>query len=126
MKRAVLLVMSAILIAFTSCNQNEPTLDSEQSTTVVLYYQTYLGGSADLDFVRIYNAKEKLVSEGQYVGQYLVPYNGSISLTYHRDNDKQYSSSYNVGTMKRMYICVGWGISSGIVSTSTGGITYLN
>lgn len=122
MKRAVLLVMSAILIAFTSCNQNEPTLDSEQSTTVVLYYNN---SDAKLDFVQIYNAKENLVSEGQYVGQYLVPYNGSISLTYHYTGDKQYSSSYNVGTMKRMYISVGWGITSGIISNSNG-IIYLN
>lgn len=112
MKRAVLLVMSAILIAFTSCNQNEPTLqgtiDPQQSTTVTIY-----GANSVLKNVQIYNAKNKLVGVGTTVGSYWVPYNGSIAISYGRsgsyskDNDIE-TEKFSVGTMKQMFIAIGY------------------
>ena len=122
MKKLVLLAMSAMMIAFIGCNQNEPLpdvdkdvtnvtpkIDPDQSTTVTVY--GYDGSSSDVvivDSICIYNDKGVKVGVGGYVGDYLVPYNGSIQLTYHGYHNKYISESktdrYKVGTAKQMYI----------------------
>ena len=126
MKKLVLLAMSTMMIAFTGCNQNTPVpgadkdisdvtpkIDPDQSTTVTIY-ASKSGNTAILDSICIYNDKGVKVGVGGYVGDYLVPYNGSIQLTYHgywRDsyNNTEYISKsqtdrYKVGTAKQMYI----------------------
>lgn len=123
MKKLVLLAMSAMLIAFTGCNQNEPLpdadkdvtnvtpkIDPNQSTTVTVYM--YSSNSNDnyavLDSICIYNDKEVKVGVGGYIGDYLVPYNGSIQLIYHGEDSgtksKSQTDRYKVGTAKQMYI----------------------
>lgn len=124
MKKLVLLAMSAMMIAFTGCNQNEPLpdadkdvtnvtpkIDPDQSTTVTVYTES---SSAILDSICIYNDKGVKVGVGGYVGDYLVPYNGSIQLTYHGyyyhySPEEEYitksqTDRYKVGTAKQMYI----------------------
>lgn len=125
MKKLILLTMSAMMIAFTGCNQNEPLpdadkdvsdvtpkIDPDQSTTVTVY-TSKSGDTAILDSICIYNDKGVKVGVGGYVGDYLVPYNGSIQLTYHgywRDSynteyiSKSQTDRYKVGTAKQMYI----------------------
>lgn len=128
MKKLVLLAMSAMLIAFTACNQNNPQnplpdadkdvtdvtpkIDPDQSTTVTVYESKW-GRTVILDSICIYNDKGVKVGGGGYVTDYLVPYNGSIQLTYHgyyRDYDdkehisKSQTDRYKVGTAKQMYI----------------------
>lgn len=128
MKKLVLLAMSAMLIAFTACNQNNPQnplpdadkdvtdvtpkIDPDQSTTVSVYWSSRSDNSAVLDSICIYNDKGVKVGAGGYVGDYLVPYNGSIQLTYHGyysyEKEEYISKSqtdrYKVGTAKQMYI----------------------
>ena len=122
MKKLVLLAISAMLLAFTACNQNEPLpdadkdiadvtpkIDPDQSTTVTIYVSRN-GYSAILDSICIYNDKGVKVGVGGYVGDYLVPYNGSIQLTYHGECDyhgmisKSQTDRYKVGTAKQMFI----------------------
>ena len=133
MKKLVLLAMSAMLIAFTACNQNNPQnplpdadkditdvtpkIDPDQSTTVTVY-ESKSGHKAILDSICIYNDKGVKVGGGGYVGDYLVPYNGSIQLTYHGyyyetsyGESKEYISETKtdrreVGTAKQMYIAI--------------------
>lgn len=122
MKKLVLLAMSAMMIAFTGCNQNEPLpdadkdvtnvtpkIDPDQSTTVTVYMNSY-SNCAVLDSICIYNDKEVKVGAGGYLGDYLVPYNGSIQLIYHGENSHTKSKSqtdrYKVGTAKQMYIAL--------------------
>lgn len=104
MKRIVLLMMSAILIAFTSCNQNEPTLqgtiDPQQSTTVTIYGGVY----SCLTNIQIYNAKNKLVGVGTTAGSYWVPYEGSIAISYKKNtktDSEIETETFYVGTMKQ-------------------------
>lgn len=130
MKKLVLLAMSAMMIAFTGCNQNEPLpdadkdvtnvtpkIDPDQSTTVTVYFPTrfvYRGHShrnyAVLDSICIYNDKGVKVGIGGYVGDYLVSYNGFIQLTYHGEYEGSKSQCktdiYEVGTAKQMYIAI--------------------
>lgn len=121
MKKLVLLAMSAMMIAFAGCNQNEPLpdadkdvtnvtpkIDPDQSTTVTVYMYSH-NDYAVLDSICIYNDKEVKVGVGGYVGDYLVPYNGSIQLTYHGECDshgisKSQTDRYKVGTAKQMFI----------------------
>ncbi len=119
--------MSAMLLAFTACNQNTPVpgadkdisgvngkIDPEQSTTVTVYCPysyDHTNSYAILDSICIYNEKGTKVGIGGYVGDYLVPYNGFILLTYHGDEDDgpktQYKTDiYEVGTAKQMYIAL--------------------
>lgn len=131
MKKLVLLAMSAMLIAFTACNQNTPVpgadkdisgvngkIDPEKSTTVTVYCPTrfvYSGSTYDdndvvLDSICIYNEKGTKVGIGGYVGDYLVPYNGFIQLTYHGEctgfKSQCKTDIYEVGTAKQMYIAL--------------------
>lgn len=140
MKKLILLVMSAILIAFTGCNQNEPQpdpipnvdrdttvvdnntktddnvdlgkkIDPEQSTTVTIVRSTNVGVEhLVVDDVSVYNEKGILVGFGGYAGDYLVPYNGYIQITYHGEYDVNFSEQktdrFAVGTMKRLRICL--------------------
>lgn len=118
MKKLVLLAISAMLLAFTACNQNEPLpdadkdiadvtpkIDPDQSTTVTVYTES---SSAILDSICIYNDKGVKVGVGGYVGDYLVPYNGFIQLTYHGEYEGSKSQCktdiYEVGTAKQMFI----------------------
>lgn len=120
MKKLVLLAISAMLLAFTACNQNEPLpdadkdiadvtpkIDPDQSTTVTIY-ASKSGDTAILDSICIYNDKGVKVGVGGYVGDYLVPYNGFIQLTYHGEYAGSKSQCktdiYEVGTAKQMYI----------------------
>ena len=122
MKKLVLLAMSAMMIAFAGCNQNEPLpdadkdvtnvtpkIDPDQSTTVTVYMYSH-NDYAVLDSICIYNDKEVKVGVGGYVGDYLVPYNGSIQLTYHSKYNGSKSQCktdiYEVGTAKQMYITI--------------------
>lgn len=117
MKKVVLLLMSVMtLIAFNSCNSNELTdadkdvteqgaeIDPEHSTTVTVKQ----GYFAVLDNIEIYNAKDKLVGAGAYVGEYLVPFNGSIVISYHSEYDTSVCKSdrYKVGTAKNLTITI--------------------
>lgn len=115
--------MSAMMIAFTGCNQNEPKpntdqgssnvdnkIDPDQSTTVTIYES----GSGDscvvaIDSICIYNDKRIRVGTGNYTGDYLVPYNGTIKIAYHGlYNDffegYPYWKTFEVGTLQQMYI----------------------
>ena len=120
MKKLVLLTMSAMMIAFAGCNQNTPVpgadkdisgingkIDPDQSTTVTIYVSS---DAAILDSICIYNDKGVKVGVGGYVGDYLVPYNGFIQLTYHGEYEGSKSQCktdiYEVGTAKQMYIAI--------------------
>lgn len=127
MKKLVLLAMSAMMIAFTACNQNTPVpgadkdisgvnskIDPEKSTTVTVYCptrfvysgHTYYDNDVVLDSICIYNEKGTKVGIGGYVGDYLVPYNGFIQLTYHGPKSQCKTDIYEVGTAKQMYIAL--------------------
>lgn len=128
MKKLILLTMSAMMIAFAGCNQNTPVpgadkdisgvngkIDPDQSTTVTVYCPMYYYGSSSyryavLDSICIYNEKGTKVGIGGYVGDYLVPYNGFIQLTYHGEYEGSKSQCktdiYEVGTAKQMYIAI--------------------
>lgn len=91
-------------------------IDPNKSTTVTIYDVTGGLGSTtiSIDEISVYNEKGTKVGTGAYVGDYLVPYNGSIVITYHASysyNDTYYISKkqadrYQVGTSKQMYIMV--------------------
>lgn len=147
MKKILFMVMSVVLMAFiSSCTKDEPVLpnadkertdvkingdsSSDMFTRVTIYstdhgYSTY----SYLDSVQIFSAENELVGSGLYLGDYLVPYYGSISLTHHDSYyDDYYHSQFNVGTMKRMYIAVDNGkatITDGIIY-GKGDYIYLN
>lgn len=133
MKKLVLLAMSAMMIAFAGCNQNTPVpgadkdisgingkIDPEKSTTVTVYFPTRFVYSGEiyyrsdnkvvLDSICIYNDKGVKVGISGYVGDYLVPYNGFIQLTYHGEYKGSKSQCktdiYEVGTAKQMYIAI--------------------
>ena len=65
-----------------------------------------------IDKISIYNEKDVEVGTGAYVGDYLVPYNGSIVITYHAEYDydnyvsEKKTDRYQVGTSKQMYIMI--------------------
>lgn len=148
MKKILFMVMSVVLMTFiSSCTKDEPVLpnadkertdvkingdsSSDMFTRVTIYsavHSGYGGTYNYLDSVQIFSAENELVGSGLYLGDYLVPYYGSISLTHH-DYDDYYHSQFNVGTMKRMYIAVDNGkatITDGITYGSKGDYIYLN
>lgn len=126
MKKILFMVMSVVLMAFVGCKPDEPlpdadkdvsivddAIDPNKSTTVTIYASNYsYYSSIYIDDISIYNERDIKVGTGAYVGDYLVPYNGSIVITYHAN---KYSSNYvsakktdryQVGTSKQLYIMI--------------------
>lgn len=149
MKKILFMLISATLMTLiSSCTKDEPVLpnadkertdvkingdsSSDMFTRVTIYSAVHSGYGDTynyLDSVQIFSAENELVGAGLYLGDYLVPYYGSISLTYHNYAGYYYHSSFNVGTMKRMYIAVDNGeatITDGITYGSKGDYIYLN
>lgn len=89
-------------------------IDPEKSTNVTIYDKIEASGNIIIDEISVYNEKNTKVGTGAYVGDYLVPYNGSIVITYHADYSydgstrisKKKTDRYQVGTSKQMYIMV--------------------
>lgn len=127
MKKILFMVMSVVLMTFVGCKPDEPlpdadkdvtivddNIDPNRSTTVTIYTDHAYGYSTRsvVDEISIYNEKNIKVGTGAYVCDYLVPYNGSIVITYHacdythNDVSEKYTDRYQVGTSKQIYICV--------------------
>lgn len=115
MKKVIMLLMSAMLITFNSCQTNEPStpadkdvteqdadIDPDQATTVTVTGKSHIA----IDNINIYNSKDKLVGSGAYKGDYLVPYNGSIEISYYYiyDTSVRKTDRYKVGTAKTLKI----------------------
>lgn len=124
MKKILFMVMSVVLMTFVGCKPDEPlpdadkdvtivddNIDPNRSTTVTIYDETY-GNSycIYIDNISIYNERDIEVGTGAYVGDYLVPYNGSIVITYHAEYkfygyvSAKKTDRYQVGTSKQLYI----------------------
>lgn len=123
MKKILFMVISVVLMTFVGCKPDEPlpdadkdvtivddAIDPNKSTTVTIYTSVakYSYGSIYIDSISIYNERDIKVGTGAYVGDYLVPYNGSIVITYHAEDDHYVSAKktdrYQVGTSKQLYI----------------------
>ena len=118
MKKILFMVMSVVLMAFVGCKPDEPlpdadkdvtivddNIDPNKSTNVTIYTND---GRIYLDNISIYNERDIKVGTGAYVGDYLVPYNGSIVITYHAEEygyvSARKTDRYQVGTSKQLYI----------------------
>lgn len=135
MTKILFMTIGVALMAFGGCTpKDEPVLpdadkdvttvdeddiddiDPEKSTTVTIYgvRGAWSYGIVSIDEISVYNEKNTKVGTGAYVGDYLVPYNGSIVITYHADYSydgstrisKKKTDRYQVGTSKQMYIMV--------------------
>lgn len=145
MKKIILLFLSAlVLTTFNSCNQNDPspdtdkesteqetddtkdntqdetednTIDPLHSTTVTICSTSSKSEAAEVVEIKIYNASQVQVGNGSSVGEYLVPYNGSITISYNIDKKRNVnyswykhplpspqSDTYTVGTILKMKI----------------------
>ncbi len=127
MKKILFCVLGIALMTFIGCTKDEPLpdadkdvtivdddIDPNKSTNVTIYDVVGVSGnSIYIDKISIYNERDIEVGTGAYVGDYLVPYNGSIVITYHAeygDYDDYVSEKktdrYQVGTSKQMYILI--------------------
>lgn len=134
MKKILFCVLGIALITFIGCTKDEPLpdadkdvtivdddIDPNRSTNVTIYgraYDAHGNNGYDcriyIDKISIYNERDIEVGTGAYVGDYLVPYNGSIVITYHAEYDGDYDNyvsekktdRYQVGTSKQMYIMI--------------------
>lgn len=130
MKKILFMVMSVVLMTFVGCKPDEPlpdadkdvtivddNIDPNKSTTVTIYTSAHYS-SIYIDDISIYNERDIKVGTGAYVGDYLVPYNGSIVITYHAEDGYYVSAKktdrYQVGTSKQLYIVIycDWSYSS--------------
>lgn len=124
MKKILFMVMSVVLMTFVGCKPDEPLPDADKdvtivddntdpnrSTNVTIYTSTY-HSSIYIDDISIYNERDIKVGTGAYVGDYLVPYNGSIVITYHANKyhgnyvSAKKTDRYQVGTSKQLYIMI--------------------
>lgn len=122
MKKILFMVMSVVLMTFVGCKPDEPLPDADKDVTIVddnidpnksttvTIYDNGSGCDIYIDDISIYNERDIKVGTGAYVGDYLVPYNGSIVITYHAEY-KYYgyvsakkTDRYQVGTSKQLYI----------------------
>ena len=111
-----------ILILFNSCNTNGCTKADEDVTALNTEFDheyatmvTIIGGGAPtIDSIKIYNVKNELVGFGFYKGDYYVPYNGSIAITYSTETAKK-TDKYQVGTAKTLKISLSWYYRYGIL-----------
>ena len=130
MKKILFCVLGIALMTFIGCTKDEPLpdadkdvtivdddIDPNRSTNVTLYSRAYDWETMNrycriyIDNISIYNERDVEVGTGAYVGDYLVPYNGSIVITYHAEYDGDYVSEkktvrYQMGTSKQMYILI--------------------
>lgn len=126
MKKILFMVISVVLMTFVGCKPDEPlpvadkdvtivddNIDPNRSTNVTIYDRSNGGCSIIyIDSISIYNERDIKVGTGAYVGDYLVPYNGSIVITYHAvetyDNyvSAKKTDRYQVGTSKQLYIMI--------------------
>lgn len=122
MKKILFMVISVVLMTFVGCKPDEPLPDADKDVTIVddnidpnrsttvTIYDNGSGCDIYIDDISIYNERNIKVGTGAYVGDYLVPYNGSIVITYHAEY-KYYgyvsakkTDRYQVGTSKQLYI----------------------
>lgn len=122
MKKILFMVMSVVLMTFVGCKPDESLPDADKDVTIVddnidpnksttvTIYDNGSGCDIYIDDISIYNERDIKVGTGAYVGDYLVPYNGSIVITYHAEY-KYYgyvsakkTDRYQVGTSKQLYI----------------------
>ena len=117
MKKILFMVMSVVLMTFVGCKPDEPLPDADKDVTIVddnidpnksTNVTIYTGSSIYFDNISIYNERDIKVGTGAYVGDYLVPHNGSIVITYHYEKygyvSARKTDRYQVGTSKQLYI----------------------
>lgn len=127
MKKAVLMILYLLLsMTFIGCSKEEPQIDPSKCTTVTIYcceYHPYNGkytSMSDIKFqsILISDANGRIVGSGEYAGDYLVPYNGEITLIHYLNFNKQTVDSYRVGMSAHMYIMVYYDPEEGLKTRS--------
>lgn len=103
----------------TEDDTEEDTIDPLHSTTVTICSDSYTNAnkahySTEVVGINIYNASGVKVGNGSAFGEYLVPYYGSIAISYKPDeyrismyHDRRYSTptdTYEVGTASKLKI----------------------